>query len=186
MKRHSCLMGAAILLVPALMILPAAEPAPRAGNENEASLAALPTAPKTALRSAPERQGRQHPAEEVTSANSVIAKRDPFEVPPPPKADGGAGDTSRPLPPGVRGLVIAQLRLEGIVRDDETGSMIAVVTNRSNLAYFLHLHEEVYNGAVTRITPDAIYFQQKTRDSGGPVDAQEVVLRLGSERQEAR
>lgn len=90
------------------------------------------------------------------------------------------------LPPGARGLVIGQLRLEGIVRDDESGSMIAVVANRSKLAYFLHLNEDVYNGVVSRITADAIYFQQKPPGSGGRLEAREVVLRLGSEPQEAR
>lgn len=82
--------------------------------------------------------------------------------------------------------MIGQLRLEGIVRDEESGMMIAVVTNQSNLAYFLHLHQEVYNGVVSRITPEAIFFQQKSLDPGDRLEARQVILRLGSERQEER
>jgi len=82
--------------------------------------------------------------------------------------------------------VIGQLSLKGIVREDRSNTMIAIVTDRANLAYFLRVHENVYNGVVSRITSDAVYFQQKQMVSNGRIDAREVVLKLGAERQEAR
>ena len=91
-----------------------------------------------------------------------------------------------PAPPGVRGLVIGQLKLEGIVREDASNSMIAVVTGRTDLAYFLRVHDEVYNGAVTRITPDSIHFVQNLPEPGGRVGTREVVLKLDPQGWEAR
>ena len=41
------------------------------------------------------------------------------------------------LPPGVRGLLISQLKLEGVVREQTANKMIAVVTNETKRAYFL-------------------------------------------------
>jgi hypothetical protein len=158
----------------------------RAGGDNDGSSDARAASGGVGIRTATANQGRQHLAKERAMVNAAARKRDPFKVPSPPKLDGSGDDMDGPLLPGVRGLVIGQLRLKGIVRDEETKTMIAVVTNRANLAYFLHIHEEVYNGLVSRITPDAIYFQQKRPDSGGRTDAREVVLRLGSELQEAR
>lgn len=180
-KRYSCFACAV-----ALMVFPACLSAASAGGNNDANLGAGPVVATTNLRTAPVKLGRRRPAEERASVNSHAGKRDPFEVPPPPKADGGGDALEGPLPPGARGLVIGQISLKGIVRDEESKTMIAVVTNHANLAYFLHIHEDVYNGVVTRITPDAIYFQKKRPDSGGQMEAREVVLRLGSEQQEAR
>jgi hypothetical protein len=180
MKRRPWSTGPAVLLATALLFLVGGAAITRAGGENDAGrgghAAAVP------IRTAPAKQGRKRLAEERAMMNAMAGKRDPFKVPPPPSLNAGGDGTDGSLPPGTRGLVIGQLRLEGIVRDDASNTMIAVVTNRSNLAYFLHVHEDVYNGVVSRITPDAIYFQQKRLDSGGRVDARELVLKLGPER----
>jgi hypothetical protein len=117
------------------------------------------------------------PIEEKARVNAGAGKRDPFKVPPPPRPNGG-GEMEGSLPPGARGLVIGHLKLEGIVREDATSNMIAVVTGRTDLAYFLRVHDEVYNGVVTRITPDSIYFLQNQPGAGGSVETREVVLKL--------
>ena len=88
----------------------------------------------------------------------------------------GAG----PLPPGKRGLIISQLRLEGVVRQTGGRPTIAVVTNSTNRAYFLRESDEVYNGVVSKITPDSIYFTENVRTPGGPMTSREVIKRLGS------
>ncbi|MGH9326503.1 MAG: hypothetical protein ACRD2B_07440 [Terriglobia bacterium] len=105
---------------------------------------------------------------------SFQARRDPFRVPPPPvpsrRRDARGGKefvNSVNLPPGPRGLVIAQLRLEGIVSENATHQMIAVVTNSTDRAYFLRVNEQLYDGVVSRITPSAIYFRERARNSYG-------------------
>jgi hypothetical protein len=76
--------------------------------------------------------------------------------------------------------VISELRLEGVVRQKPAGGMIAVVTNYTKRAYFLKVHDTVYNGVVSKITPEAVYFKENILDSGSRVATREVVVKLGS------
>jgi hypothetical protein len=96
--------------------------------------------------------------------------RDPFQVPRPPRNLGhGASKNRRPvfLPPGPRGLIISQLRLEGIVTERSTHTMIAVVaTNTGNRAYFLTVGEELYDGVVIGVSPAAVYFEEQAPGAG--------------------
>jgi hypothetical protein len=114
------------------------------------------------------------------AASAVTGKRDPFKLPPPP-APGreGVEQVLGPLPPGPRGLVISQLRVEGIVRLDTNNTMIAVVDNDRNRAYFLRENDAVYNGVVSKITPDSVIFRENALDQSGKVTVREVVKRLG-------
>lgn len=133
-------------------------------------------------RNTPTKRAKQRLAEERAMVQALAGKRDPFKLPPPPRKGGASGTMVSPLPPGARGLVIGQLRLKGIVREDADNRMIAVVMNGTNLAYFLRVHEKVYNGVVMKITPDAIYFIQNSSRAGGRGAPREVVLKLGSAR----
>jgi hypothetical protein len=76
-------------------------------------------------------------------------------------------------------LVIGQLLLQGIVRQDRTNTMIAVVTNYTKRAYFLRENDTVYNGLVNKITPDAVYFSEKYLDQSGQASSREVIKRMG-------
>jgi len=122
-------------------------------------------------------------------------KRDPFKLPEMGGAGGrvaGSEDVlesavpSGPLPQGVRGLLISQLRLEGVVREQTSNKMIAVVTNDTKRAYFLYENESVYNGVVSKITPDSVYFKENVLDRSGRVTTREVVRRLGAAPGEGR
>ncbi len=109
----------------------------------------------------------------------IEGRRDPFKLPPPPGPGGPEEEgITGPLPPGKRGLVIGRLRLEGIVRLDTTNEMIAVVDTRANRAYFLREGDAVFNGVVSKITPDSVYFQENVLDQQGRVRTREVVKRL--------
>ena len=124
----------------------------------------------------------------ATTKNSpaVGGKRDPFKLPPEPVPGRGGPNNMMDaanggvLPPGARGLLIAQLKLEGVVREQTANKMIAVVTNDTRRAYFLTENESVYNGVVSKITPDAVYFKENVLDGNGRVTTREVVRRLGS------
>jgi hypothetical protein len=123
-----------------------------------------------------------------TSTNPRVlgsGKRDPFYLPPPPPA-GGVVLPTGPLPPGKRGLIIGQLKLEGIVREDQGGKMIAVVTNYTNRAYFLEVNDQLYDGTVEKITSRAVYFKQNHLDANGRLTTVEVVKSLGPAAGEGR
>ncbi len=151
------------------------------------------TARATTARSA--RASAQRKGSSDKSGGSLLAagKRDPFKL---PELSGKAvlnGEISESmpggggvLPPGERGLLISQLRLEGVVRQQTQNKMIAVVTNDTRRAYFLRENQSVYNGVVSKITPDAVYFKENVLDSSGRVTTREVVKRLGSAPGEGR
>jgi hypothetical protein len=111
-------------------------------------------------------------------------KRDPFKLPPESVANKsnnvGVLDSTpgEALPPGARGLLIGQLKLEGVVREQTSNKMIAVVVNDTRRAYFLTENESVYNGVVSKITPDSVSFTENVLDSEGRVTTREVVKRL--------
>jgi hypothetical protein len=117
---------------------------------------------------------------------TAAGRRDPFKawVAPTPASrlllEPGA------LPAGTRGLVISGLRLEGIVREQAANTIIAVVTNYTKRAYFLRVGDAVYNGVVSKITPEAVYFKENTLDSRGRVTTHEVEIKLGSAPGEGR
>lgn len=113
-------------------------------------------------------------------AESVpVGTRDPFDLPKPAKAEGKLSEVPpSSLPSGTRGLVIGQLKVEGIVREDNSNTMIAVVTGRTNLAYFLRESDPVYDGVVSKITPDSVYFKENYLDEAGRMNSREVIKRL--------
>jgi|GEM_PF-4357644 len=118
--------------------------------------------------------------------SKFAGRRDPFRLPPPPAASTAGMELRRAPQPGKRGLVIAQLKLLGIVRQhgpdsgNGQGAMTAVVTNASNIAYFLHPGDALYDGRITAITADAAYFDQQSRDPEGHVERRQVVKRLNA------
>lgn len=150
-----------------------ADPAPQAQAGAGAKAGAGQAAGRTAAHQAPT-------PPQVAKTPPIRGRRDPFRLPGPPVAGGGeGGGPVGPLPPGTRGLVIGRLRLEGIVRLDNTNTMIAVVDTSANRAYFLRENDAVYNGVVAKITPDSVTFRENALDQSGKVYVREVVKRLG-------
>lgn len=131
---------------------------------------------------------------------TAVHARDPFRLPIsiPLQAKGVRRYPDGPPLPGKRGLIIEELKLEGIVRLlSDSGlsghasrgdplQMIAVVTGGAKLAYFLHVNDVVYDGVVTRITPDSVFFRENYFDPEGQSKTREVVKRLGSVLAEAK
>ena len=91
---------------------------------------------------------------------SVIAHRDPFLSPIVHMGAVGSGCST-----GKRCLAIEQIALRGVVKSEN--GMIAVVVNTMDKAYFLRENDPVFNGYVTKITPDSIVFKETFRDKLG-------------------
>lgn len=68
----------------------------------------------------------------------------------------------------------------------QENKMIAVVTNETKRAYFLHENQSVYNGVVSKITMDAVYFTENVLDAEGRVTTREVVKRMNTALGEGR
>jgi len=142
---------------------------------------------KSAKASTPNKKA----TETASTVNLGVGKRDPFKLPEvptgkPSETMNQSAPAGGALPPGTRGLVIAQLKLEGVVREQAQNKMIAVVTNDTKRAYFLTENESVYNGVVSKITPDAVFFNENVLDANGRVTTHEVVKRLSPASGEGR
>jgi len=122
----------------------------------------------------------------LRESSTPAGRRDPFKAWAPPSSAGHSASELAPLQAGTRGLVISGLRLEGIVRQQTADGMIAVVTNYTKRAYFLRISDAVYNGVVSKITPEAIYFKENSLDSRGRVVSREVEVKMGSAPGEGR
>jgi len=124
------------------------------------------------------------PAKVTTS--TAAGRRDPFKAWVAPSSPSRLVPEPGAAPAGARGLVISGLRLEGIVREEAGNAMIAMVTNYTKRAYFLRVNDAVYNGLVSKITLEAVYFKENTLDSRGGVTTREVEINLGSAPGEGR
>ncbi|MBI4459192.1 MAG: hypothetical protein HY648_03910 [Acidobacteria bacterium] len=118
-------------------------------------------------------QSPTQPEQAQTPAARSAGRRDPFR----PIVVKRTEEIPARLPPGVRGLVIAQIQVQGIVRGINN-DWIAVVDNNTNRAYFLRQKDEVWNGVVSRITEDSVVFEERVTDASGRTQTREVVKRL--------
>src|SRR5579863_5550154 len=135
---------------------------------------------KKPAKKAPAKPAVKRPAAQPSFRSAEGSLRDPFRLPPPVTENAGTQPMDMgPLPAGSRGLIIDQLKLEGIVRQGkENPKMIAVLANSANRAYFLHENDPLYNGVITKITPDSVYFKEDVRDAAGNTTSREVIKKM--------
>jgi hypothetical protein len=158
---------------------PAQQPAAKAPTPKPAAAAAQKKAPAKpaapAKAGAPAQKGAAKPkakpaapAAPKPEAEPKIARRDPFE-----SLIGRQQRQAQQVPAiaGKPGLIIASLRLDGVVR--APNGMIAVVTNPQQRTYFLREGDQLYDGRVEKITMDSVSFHEVGKDAfGKPVERQ--------------
>lgn len=176
--------------------MPQAKPAgsqPQATKPAPAPAKAMPAAVKPAPAQAPASRAPARAAQPAAAKAEV--KKPAAKQPEVPPIAAGRRDPFRSLlirpeqqaqalPPGKRGLVIAQMSIDGIIRSP--GGMLAMVTSPQKRTYFLREKDEVYNGRVERITSEAVIFSETAIDPFGKTFTREVVKRLYPVAGEAR
>jgi hypothetical protein len=130
------------------------------------SPAPAPT-PKPAVRSGA-------PAEGLGMLSPTAARRDPFSALIGNK-DRMAGVPEH-LPGGMAGLVVATLRVDGIINGPN--GMIAIVSNTQDRVYFLRDGDRLYDGEVKKISMEGISFHQSGKDPFGKPVEREIDKRL--------
>jgi len=150
---------------PAQTTLPANAPQPRK-SPAPAKAGKGASAKSTAAAKSP----AEKPAEEKISTS----RRDPFDT----LLNRARAATGTPenLPPGKAGLVVASLRIDGIVHN--TGGMIAIVSNPQMRVYFLREGDKLYDGSVDKITLDSVSFHELGKDAFGKTLEHQVTKRL--------
>jgi len=147
----------------------AAKPAGKAKGKPAAKPGAKATAKKSpAKRTAKAVEKPATPGSRPAAAESEVkqARRDPFE-----SLLGRQTKTALNLPPGIRGLQVSTLRLDGLVK--APNGMIAVVSNPQARTYFLREGDHLYDGSVEKISMDGVSFHEEGKDAfGKPVERQ--------------
>lgn len=120
---------------------------------------------------------KKEPAAKPQAAKPAakLQKRDPFKNLLAKGGEGGEGGPERP--PGKRGLVIAELVVNGIVATPTENIAVVSMPGR-NRAYFLRQRDELFNGYVERITGDGVVFKEQSTDAFGRVFEKEVVKEI--------
>jgi hypothetical protein len=85
-------------------------------------------------------------------------------------------EEEKPRPPGLPGMMIEELRLEGIIQT-ATG-ILAFVQGRDNLSYIIRPGTKLYNGEVVEILPKKVIFKQQVNDPKQLSPYQEVVREI--------
>jgi hypothetical protein len=139
---------------------PAAKPAAKGGAKAAAK------SPAKSTVKAVEKASTPGTPPEAAESEVKQARRDPFE-----SLIGRQTKAPQNLPPGIRGLQVSTLRLDGLVKGPN--GMIAVVSNPQARTYFLREGDHLYDGSVEKITLDGVSFHEEGKDAfGKPVEHQ--------------
>lgn len=100
---------------------------------------------------------------------AAARRRDPFAPLLGLTRGAGAQEAPECSGPGKAALVVATVRLDGVVQ--AANGMIAVVANPQNRVYFLRDGDRLCNGLVERITMEGVTFRERGKDPfGNPLD----------------
>jgi hypothetical protein len=110
--------------------------------------------------------------EDRAPGHVVQGRRDPFVSPVVERVRNSATCTGS----GRRCLLVGEISLHGVVRTPS--GFIAVVVNGEH-TYFLREHDPLADGAVERITKDAIILRERSSDALGRPLTREVTKKLG-------
>jgi len=101
-------------------------------------------------------------------------RRDPFRSP-----FGIVGGNIGKRPPGLAGMLVAEINLTGSVHDPRDGD-VAVVMGSDNKGYFLRVGDEVYDGTIIAIDArqGTVTFRQQVDDPRMIKPYRDIVKRL--------
>ena len=150
-------------------------PAPKAAAPVPVAKAPAPAAPKVQKAPAPKATKPAAPAAVEVADKSPGGRRDPFEA---LVRGGRKGEAvvAAPTIAGKGGLVIATMRLDGVVR--APSGMIAVVSNPQQRVYFLREGDRLFDGRVEKIVMDAMTLREMSKDAFGKPLERVVTKRL--------
>jgi len=112
------------------------------------------------------------------AAYEPSGRRDPFSSLL-ARGDAKVPTTGRPL--GVKGLLIGDLSVRGVLRSH--GKLLAIVQAPDNKTYTVHPGDALFDGSVKVVATDAVIFLQRVDDPLSPVKQREIrkTLRISEE-----
>lgn len=154
-----------VVVLSALMVVPGfAQAAPIAEGA-----AAAPTTPVAAARTSATQAAPLPAHPEDRAGYEPAGRRDPFV------SLLSRGETKLPAggrPIGVKGLLIGELTVRGVLRSN--GKLLAIVQAPDNKTYTVHSGDALYDGTVKVVATDAVIFLQRVDDPLSPVKQREI------------
>jgi Tfp pilus assembly protein PilP len=83
---------------------------------------------------------------------------------------------ARKRPPGLPGMMIEELRLEGIIQTPS--GILAFVLGRDNVSYIIRPGTKLFNGEVWEIQPKKVVFRQDVNDPNRRKQYEEAVREI--------
>src|SRR6266567_1988085 len=148
---------------------------PAAANASKpAQQTAKPPAPPAATKPAPASAAKPSPTSQAGKPAAATATKPASPAGKPLAQAAAKPGTKRAapnLPPGIHGLQVSTLRLDGVVK--APNGMIAVVSNPQSRMYFQREGDHLYDGSVEKINMDGVSFHEEGKDAfGKPVERQ--------------
>lgn len=163
------------MLIPAtcrLVVLSLCVAAPGFAQAAASHTPPVPTAPRASKPARP----ATPPATQAAPASpedrvgyDPAGRRDPFV------SLLARGETRAPQggrPRGVKGLLINELSVRGVLRTN--GKLLAIVQAPDNKTYTLHPGDDLFDGNVKVVASDAVIFLQRVDDPLSPVKQREI------------
>jgi Tfp pilus assembly protein PilP len=153
-----------------VVLLSAAMAAPgfaQAASAKDASTTPVTTPAPTGTLAATAAQAPPRP--EDRAGYDPAGRRDPFV------SLLSRGESKLPVggrPIGVKGLLIGELSIRGVLRTN--GKLLAIVQSPDNKTYTVHPGDSLYDGTVKVVATDAVIFLQRVDDPLSPVKQREI------------
>lgn len=105
----------------------------------------------------------------------VKGRRDPFRT---LDVVNSIQATAAPLvrPPGIKGQLVSEIKLVGIVKSK--GNFMAIAEGYRGRTFFIHPKDDLYDGKVIEIRNDSVVLTQTLTDSLGKQVSRQVVKKL--------
>jgi Tfp pilus assembly protein PilP len=108
----------------------------------------------------------------------VGGRRDPFRS----LLVRNTADRDRVRPPGLAGVMVDELELQGTVKTK--GGWLAMARAADNRSYLLRKGQALFDGEVIEITATEVVFRQNVNDPTNPKPFREVTKSLGLQRKQ--
>jgi hypothetical protein len=107
----------------------------------------------------------------------VKGRRDPF-INPVPKPVKAVPEAELPRPPGLKGVLLSEAALKGVIASREPDMNRVVIGTPSGKTYFAKKGENLFDAVIKDIQPGAVVFEVRSRGLDGKTSTREVVRKV--------
>jgi hypothetical protein len=104
-------------------------------------------------------------------------RRDPF-VNPVPKPVVQAAPAPKERPPGLKGVLVAEASISGVVTSREPSMNVVIIGAPGNKTYFAHVGDQLFDATIKDIKLDTVTFALTAPGGGAESNPREIVRKV--------